>query len=265
MIASIPEGSSPDPKQSVPIYLWDAASGQELVGLVEEITPGLRALVGYGMYYDLAPDAIAWSSDSQKLVSWALDSHFSVWDARRGSLISRYTKGMEEFNALPKKPLFPEVEKAVWSPDGKRLLGWGNFKADGRAVIHVWNPEDGQPVSEYNYIKKDILLKITWSSDSQTVAAGDITQVFVWDANSGQPLYTYSSNGKRIATYEPQDKSAEMIVWDAVTGRNRTTYLTQATNSPPVVDPFMPMDWSPDGTRISIALQDGTVAAWKVH
>lgn len=106
---------------------------------------------------------------------------------------------------------------------------------------------------------------VAWSPDATRIAsAGNDNAVQVWDATTGDTLFTcqgHSSNVRSVA-WSPrgaliasasEDRTAQ--VWDAITGRKILTYQGHShyVNS---------VTWSPDGTCIASASIDKTVQVW---
>ncbi len=92
--------------------------------------------------------------------------------------------------------------------------------------------------------------------------------VRVWDAATGQAVYTFSGHAAPVyaVTFSPDsrllasgDLNGHVNVWDVATGQKpRITLRALPQNGPRC------LAFSPDGTRLAAALRDGKVMVWEV-
>jgi len=195
--------------------------------------------------------SVAWSPDGQRIASASGDGTVQVWDAYTGAHVLTYRghKG--------------DVLSVVWSPNGQAIASAG---LDG--TVQVWNAATGQPILIYRG-HTNAVYAISWSPNGRYLAsASEDGTVQVWDAATGQRLYTYgqqsnsaspspwstvswSPDGTRLAIGGP----GGALVFDALTGKNATTYNAQGT----VHD----VAWSPGGQYLAIA-SNSAVQVWNV-
>ncbi len=152
----------------------------------------------------------------------------------------------------------PDVNKAVFSPDGTRLL-----TASGRQAL-VWDMKTGQLLLTL-LGHEDTANSAAYSADgTRIVTASEDKTARVWDAQTGQAIRTlqghehvvwsaaYSPDGTQIVTASG-DKTA--CVWDAQTGQAIRALLGHESS-------VRSAAYSPDGTRIVTASGDDTARVW---
>lgn len=113
----------------------------------------------------------------------------------------------------------------------------------------------------------DRVRAVAWSPNgTHIVSAGEDNTAQVWEAVTGEHLFTYtghtdrvnavawSPNGRLIAS-AGDDKAVR--VWDATTGHHFLTYRRHS-------DWVRALAWSPDGKRIASAGDDAAVHVWEV-
>ena len=188
--------------------VWDAQTGA-----------AIAVLSGHG---EMLQDA-AFSPDGTRVVTasgrlnlsdkakWdSKDNSARVWDARTGALIITL-KGFAE-----------EVEKAAYSPDGKRILTVSYENA-----ARLWDAATGILIAPLEG-HQDVVYGAAFSADgSRIVTVSKDKTARVWDGKTGAPIRilsghgdtvlsaAFSPDGKRIVTAS-SDETAR--VWDVQTG-----------------------------------------------
>ena len=253
--------------------VWDAQTGNELVSVQEQALPthqvlfspdGSIALLATkgGILYDLHKNQViktllppqdplyssvastAIFSPDGKLVLTA-NQDITVWDAQTG----------EQKQVLHAHTGW--IRHIMYSQDGTKLL------TEGDDAVRVW---DAATLKEIVSLRgpntANSILGVAIDADARRVATAmnDYT-IAIWDAETGKHIITlqgtpqwhtnsvfFSPNGKTLLTATMKDGH----IWDTTTGKKLATF------TPGVRD----ASYSPDGTRIATAHDDGTVKIW---
>jgi WD40 repeat protein len=238
---------------------WEAESGKEILrvpgntgkAIALAFNPAARRLVAGGedgmvRVWKVGPPPeplalgaqrnqrydVTFSPDGTRLASLGVEAGIQVWDARTGKELVKIP------SALPNRLAF--------SADGQRLTNgftvWAS--AGGRERIDCRS----KPANGYNY-------GAAFSPDGRRVARGAITNVVVWDAQTGQPMLTlkghrnlvyavaFSPNGQWLAT---GGEDCLVKLWDAGTGHEMHTF-------PACAHPVYSLAFSPNGARLAAA------------
>ncbi|HUE13902.1 MAG TPA: serine/threonine-protein kinase, partial [Planctomycetaceae bacterium] len=184
--------------------------------------------------------SLAWSPDGQTLAGGTFMG-IQIWDPQTGNkictLLDQPARGLIHANWL------------AWHPDGRRLAATGS--SDSEPEIIVWDVEDRKKVwtlggRSQGYTGQ--IVRIAWSRDGRRLAfASTDNRIEIWDVASAAKVLTLTAHPKEpmLLAWSPNDKQlvssgpAEMKVWDVATGREVSTFTTQA------------IACSPDCTRIS--------------
>ncbi len=200
---------------------------------------------------------VAWSPYSKLVVSGSLDTTVRVWNITTGNASNIYHGHTAQINAV------------AWSPDEKYIASGSTDK-----TVQIWEATTGKLLYTYRGHTNKVTA-VAWSPDGKYIASGSLDKtVQVWEATTGTLLYTYSGynveaakanpskgvlpdlifevawshNGKHIAAVTQVycgDICAEVLFWDATTGRNVSFYPDF---------PVFALAWSPDDTRIVSAV-----------
>jgi WD40 repeat protein len=284
-VAFSPDGTRLAAAGRSKIISWETATGKEVA-----------SWGGAGRY-----GRIAWSPDGTRI---SLDKRFL--DPNTGQPIGGLDVGGEYMTAFSRdgtlaasvgqtgcgvgdvatgKCRFPIAFKerppqwincAAFSPDGRRLaVGAGG----GRGALHVWDVSTGKVLSVLGGFT-DGVWDVTFSPDGQRIAAAvgfylqgerplKPGEVWVWDAATGQPVYTlkghpncvwsvsFSPDGRRLASgagsFPKADSTpGEAIVWDMETGQE----LYRLADHKGTV---FGVAFSPNGQFLATGGADGTV------
>jgi WD40 repeat protein/serine/threonine protein kinase len=198
------------------VMVWDAQTGKEL-----------NTLKGHTHAITCA----VFSPDGKRLASVSADLTVKVWDAQTGR---------EIHSVAPDKQNISPSASVVYSADGKRLAAAGK----------LWDAETGKPLRSL----KGAFLGSAFSPDGKRLAgAGN-----VWDTQSGAGLYSFkglgsfSPDGKRLASASGD----QVKVYDAQTGQELFSLKVPGGSSINVVA------FSADGQQLGRVDLDGTVTIW---
>jgi WD40 repeat protein/nucleoside phosphorylase len=172
------------------------------------------------------------------------------------------------------------VVVVAWEPDGTRIASAG-----GDGTVRIWEAETAESLLTYRghtglLNKMNIqatIYTVAWAPEGlRLVSAGDGSNVYVWNATTGQTLTLYqghsgwlpnvyaaawSPNGKHIASACSSigiDKTIH--IWDAATGQRLTRYDAHYGSMPNFS--VLSVAWSPDGARIAATCGDKTIRIW---
>ncbi|HEY7126469.1 MAG TPA: serine/threonine-protein kinase [Ktedonobacterales bacterium] len=218
------------------VRLWDALTGGN------ELTY---------MGHSNSVNTVAWSSDDLYIASGDSSGYLQIWSAVFGS-------GVAYLNDGP-----ASIHTADWSGDATRLIYGGDY-----SVVHIVQAPAFTPIA--SLVGSDPIHAAAWSKDGTRIASGTTSRIAnksivqVWNAITQQHLFdtagrtggisalAWSPDGSKIAAAS----FAGVDIWDAVTGKNITTYHGHAGNY------VLALGWSPDGKTIASGGADGTVQLW---
>jgi WD40 repeat protein len=227
------------------VKLWDATAAAEAVTL--------KASVG-------TITDIAFDPDGRKLAVAGTDRAVRVVDTTTGVAVVTLTGH----------------SAAVWgvaySPDGRRLASVGDDR-----TVRVWETTNGFEIFCLRG-HTALIQAVAFSPDGQRLASisrGPAVggrpvpgETVIWDLSKGQAVLTlprrtepgrqsglahvtFSPDGKRLATSEGRT----VRVWNAATGQEILTL-------PSLEEPVTRLAYSPDGSRLATASEDGSVKVW---
>ncbi len=210
--------------------MWDADSGRQLI---EVSIPHKKVI------------CVAFSPDSKKFATGSEANTANVWSASTGMEFSTLQGHSQPINGI------------AFSGDGSRLA---TCCADG--IAFLWSAASGKMTRAYLGNKKP-MVSIAFSHDSNRIVTGlKDGNAIEWDAKSCDVLHSIPISASANAVeYSPNDKSILFSdagvakIWDtnslkfSKTFRGHASEVTSAT-------------YSPDGSRVASASQDGMVKIW---
>ena len=244
---------SPDSKQlaattdgKVKVYIWDVASGQELLTLAA-ILPDTHG----------DPPVLAYNPNGKHVAVGSAES-VKIYDV---------SSGMEVLTLPVRLVRFQGDSSARWKysigfdSDGKRLAvgGWG--------IVAIWDvvSRPPKPLVTLQFDSDHAVNSIAFSPDGKRLATGDSDRTTrVYDAASGQELLTlgghtaevsgvaFHPDGKRLATSSSDNT---VRIWDVTNGQE---LLALSGNSRELFS----ATFSPDGKRLAAGSDDNTVMIW---
>jgi WD40 repeat protein len=220
--------------------IWDVVSGQKLQSL--PVTGGV---------YD-----VCWNHDGTRLAMTSLYRQtLEIWDVTRQKQL-RVFAGHSSY-----------VRNCSWSPDDRWVVSSG---ADG--TVRVWDVEPEKPRPDFDG-HRDTVRELAWSPDGlQFATASDDGTVRIWDVRSKNELSVFDRHESPVqgVDWNPLDdrliscdRNGKVLVWEW-NGQNDTEVIKEispadGTNSAADVA------WSPDGTKIAVALQRSSGSGLHVY
>ncbi len=235
------------------VKIWDIVTGHEVCTLAahpklvhpQYATTNKEIVEAYTFNMITS---VAFSPDSQRLVTASLDSAAKVWDALNGRellILSGHTG---------------DIHTVAFSPDGRRILSGSSDR-----TARVWDTATGRELLVMR--AKTGIHSAQFSPHSDRIATGgwDGT-ISVWEAANGRELLhfrasdipvpgiAFSPDGKRLGT-AGWDHTAR--IWDATTGREQLKLEGHKSFVTSVA-------FSPDGKRLITSSGDMTLKMWDV-
>lgn len=145
--------------------------------------------------------SVAFSPDSQSLVSVSENQEISLWDLNSGSKmhnfdIHNYVKDVEYAN------------DAAFTPDGKTIITGGFNKEPYQGIIKIWNVNDGTLIR--TIIDGQSIDCVAISHDGQKLATGNFDHSLkIWEIATGKLLKEFIGHKSYIKSvvFSPDDKT----------------------------------------------------------
>ncbi|MFQ5576622.1 MAG: hypothetical protein ACE5G8_06490, partial [Anaerolineae bacterium] len=214
------------------VYLWDAATGEQLGELVGHS----RGVFG-----------LAWSPDGRALATASADGSIKLWDVDT----FQETATLNGHSGA--------ARWVAWSPDAKTLASTGS-----NGEVFIWDIQS-QTIAHRLPGHRGEVFGAAWAGDGRRLAtAGADGTVRLWDA-AGQALdvlvghnsfvrsVAWNPDGRQLASASFGDN--KIILWDTGTGQAAVT-LTGHTGW------IRQVAWDATGTRLLSASDDGTARIW---
>ncbi len=216
--------------------VWDAQTG---------------ALIATLAGHEAAVVDVVFSPDGARVVTASRDRTAKVWDTDTGTLLGTLT-GHDDW-----------VVRATYTPDGARIL-----TASSDKTAKLWDANvssDGAPTLAGPSMS---LFSAEFSADgTRLVTVSSAGSVELWDVETLAELASFvsfsdysraaiSPDGKRVVTvFSEPGFSSNIWIWDV---EEREILATLAGHTSSVND----VAFSPDGSRIVTASDDGTAKVW---
>ena len=241
-----PDGRSIVTKPANTALLFDAETGARLASFAG---------------HERALQSAAFSPDSRRLITSSLDETVRIFDADRLQPPSTWFSSVETRSPTVTLGRRGNVENAIFSPDGKRVL----ILARLGGVAELIDTDSWQSIALLRAERGD-MRQATFTPDGRRVLTLSASRVQTWSADDGRLLLdlrpgpasvffqraAVSPDSRRIATV---GANARITLWDAETGRALTT--TAAGDAL-----LTGLSFSPDGRRFATTSTDGTVQLW---
>jgi WD40 repeat protein/transcriptional regulator with XRE-family HTH domain len=170
-------------------------------------------------------------------------------------------RALPELHILRTIPAHLQSPGVAYSPDGKRLASIGI-----EGMVKIWDVASGQALLELPADPVEFGLGIAFSPDGKRVAVPWISQLVVWDAESGQRDITFPGDltGGTVnrASFSPDSQRVAVAnldglprVWDLDSG----IQVFALSGHEQLCDAIA---FSPDGKQIATGDQGGTIKIW---
>jgi WD40 repeat protein len=195
--------------------------------------------------------SVAFSRDSQKIVTGSDDKTVHLWDAKTGQPIGQPLSGHTD-----------AVFSVAFSPDGQKIVSGSDDK-----TVRLWDAKTGKPIGQPLSGHTDAVFSVAFSPDGQKIVSGSFDNtVRLWDAKTGQPIgqplsghtagvfsVAFSPDGQKIVSGSFDNT---VRLWDAKTGQPIGQPLSRHTSW------VRSVAFSPDGQKIVSGSFDNTVRLW---
>jgi WD40 repeat protein/tRNA A-37 threonylcarbamoyl transferase component Bud32 len=219
--------------------VWDGRTGRERFPLPHK-EPVVRA---------------AFSPNGRFIATAIVHETITLWDAYDGQVVRTF------------KGPAGQTHGVAFSPDGRRLAGWGiagKTDISGKGEVKLWDRQTGREVLSIGHTVD--IIDVAFSPDGGRLAGASIDKtVRVWDVRTGRLVLTLSGHSDQAAavTFSPDGthlasggSDQTVRVWDAATGQE---VVCHKGHKGPVTN----VAFSPDGQRLASRSADGTVKVWR--
>ena len=216
------------------VQLWDGNNGEKF---------------GRPMPHDAAVHSVAFSGDSQRIVTGSEDGSVRIWDAATATQLLRI-------------PAHGQIVRSVaFSPTTDLVVSGGDDNA-----VRLWNAKTGARIGEFQTGDTQVL-SVGFDAKGDRIVAGRLDgKVQVFDGHNLQPVaeaFTVSRSPVDSAVFSPDGtriavgaNDNAVSVWDT---ESRTLIGSPLTGHHGEV---FSVAFSPDGTRIVSGSADGCVRVW---
>ncbi|HEU5383377.1 MAG TPA: WD40 repeat domain-containing protein [Ktedonobacteraceae bacterium] len=185
---------------------------------------------------------LSWSKDGTQLFAVTMNGDLQTFNTITWNSMLNYT--------IP----YNIITSAAWSPNQMYLATVSLMDSDQNA-IRVWDVATGNESLVY-YSDSDVTSSIAWSPDSTRIASGGDQTVDIWDANTGNALFTFPIESEALA-WSPDGKYLASANSDTVSILDTSTGSTLLTFHHQMSDVWR-LSWSPNSKYIALAGSTGS-------
>lgn len=223
---------------SIPVQIWDADTGEELLAM--------RDAADYSF--------ACFSPDGSKILAikdWTVGETALLFDAADGRKLGAFDYS-KSFN----------LEQGVFSPDSRLMAIWSGPGAPDEGRLALFDLESGARIAEFHN-RSGSINNAAFSPDSRSIVATSSDQtVRIFETVTGELERTLRGHGESVynACFSPDgtrilscsgDGTAR--IWDLDTWGDKLTFRAHGA-------PVRSASFSRDGERVLTASEDGTAA-----
>jgi dipeptidyl aminopeptidase/acylaminoacyl peptidase len=216
------------------------------------------------------------SPDGFQIATESANGTVTLWDARTGRAIRTFRRRA----SAPPITVWSQVRRAGVNLGGSQVL----TNLTGRS-ISVWDMHEG---TEWGTLNHGSIISFTGvSPDGSRILTMGSGQIKVWDTWSGAEVCSFADNRRRISTASFSPDGSRIVTTGGVVPLQRTGRVNRSADGSRIVttDGDVPRVWdattgvelfalaghgsevksaafSPDGTRVVTASEDGTARVW---
>ena len=201
--------------------------------------------------------ALEWSTNGKYIASGGFDRVVHIWDAMTAQKLQIY----QGHNTLWSGG--DAVRALAWSPDGTRIAS-----VSGDSTVQVWDTATACLVLAYHGHGDQFPVRcIAWSPDGACIASA-AHYCDVWDATTGQTLYSNRSGQTHALAWSPDSKYVAMSISHPLTSQEAVIQVCNIYDESIQriyrghTRPAYALAWSHHGTAIASA--DNEVHVWAV-
>lgn len=196
-----------------PALLWDIATGRQV----------WRTTAHQG-----AVSSVAYSPDSQFVLTGGYDQIVIMWDAATGREVKRFNR--------PDRTVVASPTYLSLSPDGRQLATSNDL------TIYLWDVATGKEIRRWKAL--DHVATLVFSPDGHSLISGGLSSPQMWDVATGREIKRFGSrdwiqsfdflrDGRFLLTSQAQS----VLISDVATGRELCRLISLKGESWVVVTP----------------------------